>query len=630
MGNSEIIGEHTSHTKSKGNSNSNLEVKNKKHISNTTRHKGKTIIIITQIQNTNDILNIKIPLNNETSWWEQTFPNNTSINNILSSFSTKHPTSLPLNNELILKCNNNLISLTNTIQSLLPKGKPSITLNITYEIQGLPYFKPKPSLLPLLVGKPIQNPFEIFVFNRQDKMFKILTFDKETIVNYDLDYYSRFSACCNVNNTLYISGGENRKGNILNHFWSINLHNKEITKQKNSISYKKMHSMIYIPDNYIFVTGGNDKCSFYYDIELQTFEKWANMNIVIPEPALAFINGRYIYAFNNIKNNENKITFERTDLGKKAKWEVIFPQTSKKVQGSFRQKFFAVAPIEKDNTKNIIFLGGSLDKVGLLKENINNNNNNNNNKNNNKDDIMCFQYNIDNNLIIPSETGFIESDFLEKTFMPLTKNNDFIIPSFNRNNPQIVLFNRLKNVMNVLHFGSNANNSNTTNSKSNVPNNNGLTYSHLPQMSSHKYNFNMPKQKDLNEQKRTKSKMICPLPLGQRNNNGKEIAFKLGETYMNKSVSIPPHQRHMKEIGDKNFDMKNSGSLGYSSIIKNGNGSSFLKRSMLPSVNKPTLRNTSLIKINTKFSREDIFDLKDSLSIGIGGRKVNSRLMTQE
>ena len=64
MGNSEIIGEHTSHTKIKGNSNSNLEVKNKKHINNTTRHKGQTIISITQIHNTNDILNIKIPLNN--------------------------------------------------------------------------------------------------------------------------------------------------------------------------------------------------------------------------------------------------------------------------------------------------------------------------------------------------------------------------------------------------------------------------------------------------------------------------------------------------------------------------------------------------------------------------------------
>ena len=624
MGNSESVGEHISHSKSKVNSNSNLEVKNKKLTNNTNPHKGKTVIVVTQVHNSNDVLNIKILLNKETSW-EQTFPNNTPINNVLSSFSTKHPTSLPLNNELVLKSNNNLIPLTNTIQSLLHKGKQSITLNISYEIQGLPYFKPKPTLLPLLVGKPIQNPFEIFVFNRQDKMFKILTFDKDTIVNYDLDYFSRFSAYCNVNNTLYISGGENRKGNILNHFWSINLHNKEITKLKSGISYKKMHSMIYIPDSYIFITGGNDKCSFYYDIELQSFEKWANMNIVIPEPALAFINGKYIYAFNNVKNNENKITFERTDLGKKPKWEVLFPQTSKKVQGSFRQKFFAVAPIEKDNTKNIIFLGGSSDKVSLLKENINNNNNN----NNNKDDIMCFQYNIDNNLIIPSETGFIECDFLEKTFMPLTKNNDFIIPSFNRNNPQIVLFNRLKNVMSILHFGNNANNTNS-NSKSNVPNNTGLTYSHLPHMSSNKYNFNMPKPKDLNEQhKHNKDKMICPLPLGQRN-IGKEIPFKLGETYMNKSASIPPHQRHMKEIGDKNFDMKNSGSLGYSSIIKNANGSSFLKRSMLPTVNKSSLRNTSLIKINTRFSKEDIFDLQESVNIGIAGRKVNMRVMTQE
>ena len=381
-----------------------------------------------------------------------------------------------------------------------------------------------------------------------------------------------------------------------------------------------MHSMIYIPDSYIFIAGGNDKCSFYYDIESQSFEKWANMNVVIPEPALAFINGKYVYAFNNVKNSENKITFERTDLGKKPKWELLFPQTSKKVQGNFRQKFFAVAPIEKDNTKNIIFLGGSLDKVSLLKENRG--------SNNNKDDIMCFQYNIDNNLIIPSETGFIECDFLDKTFMPLTKINDFIIPSFNRNNPQIVLFNRLKSVMNILHFGTNANTTHS-NSKSNVPGNSGLTYSHLPQMSSSKYNFNMPKPNDMNEQKQNKHKLICPLPLGQRN-NGKEVAFKLGEVYMNKSVGIPPHQKHMKEIGDKNCDMKHSGSLGYSSIIKSGNGSSFLKRSMLPNVNKPTLRNTSLIKINTRFSREDIFDLKDSLNIGIAGRKVNSRVLTQE
>ena len=55
--------------------------------------------------------------------------------------------------------------------------------------------------------------------------------------------------------------------------------------------------MIYIPNNCVFIVGGNSKNTFYYDIKKDIFCKWGELNNFIEKPTSAFVDNRYLYSF---------------------------------------------------------------------------------------------------------------------------------------------------------------------------------------------------------------------------------------------------------------------------------------------------------------------------------------------
>ena len=78
-------------------------------------------------------------------------------------------------------------------------------------------------IIPELVGKPFNNPFEIFIFNKKDKILKIQKYDNKTIEKENLDEYGSSSAYCNGNNFLFISGSEKNNMEMVDKLSKINL-----------------------------------------------------------------------------------------------------------------------------------------------------------------------------------------------------------------------------------------------------------------------------------------------------------------------------------------------------------------------------------------------------------------------
>ena len=115
--------------------------------------------------------------------------------------------------------------------------------------------------------------------------------------------------------------------------------------------------MIFIQPNKVFVVGGNDTKTFYFDTIKKEIINAADLNIIRIETALKII-GNILFCFDNVnKANNDQLSFERINIDNpKAEWELVYPI----IKGDkFQQKLFAVS---KDiNEENIIFLGGNMD-----------------------------------------------------------------------------------------------------------------------------------------------------------------------------------------------------------------------------------------------------------------------------
>ena len=292
--------------------------------------------------------------------------------------------------------------------------------------------------IPELIGKPFNEPFEIIIINIKDKKILTHSFEKEIIEKLELNFFDNSSsAYCNGNNFLYISGGEKNNSEIINKLWKIDLTKKHIYDPI-SINPKKHHSMIFIPDNYIFIIGGNDTKTFYLNDEDSKKYDWADLNKERIEPALIKISN-YLYCFDSTSYvNTEGFTLEKTDLNESEhKWELLKPKINLSLEyQKFLPKHFGLA---KNSDNNIIFLGGNMT-----------------NKNENKN-LINYIYNVNNNIIEASIIPFNDFNLKEKTFLKYNQNVDFILPDFNRDNPEIIFYIKKKNKIEKLIFKQNQN-----------------------------------------------------------------------------------------------------------------------------------------------------------------------------
>ena len=212
--------------------------------------------------------------------------------------------------------------------------------------------------------KPQSNPFRLIIYSPKDSKITIEKYPKEKNIQYELNKYDDSSAYCDSPDYLYISGGE-KHGKPIKNFWRIN-HQTYIADLSYLPSPKRGHSMIYIPNNYVFFVGGSSKETFYYNIKNHNFSRWADMNGEHIEPALCLLNNNTLYAFSQILEDKNY--FEKTELNQFPIWEKINVKNN-----NFNLRFFSAIP---NNKNEIILYGGSIenDKGNVFKFNPENNN----------------------------------------------------------------------------------------------------------------------------------------------------------------------------------------------------------------------------------------------------------------
>ena len=252
------------------------------------------------------------------------------------------------------------------------------------------------------------------------------------------------SSYCNGWNHLYISGGEN----CINKFWDINL-KKNLIHESLQIPPKKYHSMIFIPKAIVFMVGGNNSDTFYYNLKEQKIYNWGKLNIIRIEPALQIINNKlYCIDSNNTINDKNNYTLEMTELtSNEGRWKLIKPKISYNIMNTtFSQQSFGIC---KDKDDNIIFLGGKF---------------NNNNKDLNINDNYNFMYNIINSTISLSQVKYQEFRLKEKGFCPFNKLYDYVLTDFPRQSPQIAFFNKKKGKLELINFSPDDNSYNSDDS----------------------------------------------------------------------------------------------------------------------------------------------------------------------
>ena len=383
------------------------------------------------------IVTILIPL--DQSYWEKQYNANEKLSQIEIDF--KEENSIPKNIQIDWSYKNRLIKMDNSkIISLIKDNNIKV---ITIYIQ-MNNYKLNSTFLKtksingngMLYGKPFFLPFEIVIFDKMHRVFKTQNYEESLISEKNLDKCNSTSAYCNGNNHLYISGGVDNEYNLINMFWEINLNN---INDINCIQMngKKNHSMICISKN-VFIIGGGDENTYYYNCDNKTIINWVNLNFKRVEPALIKFKN-FLYCFDSIKDQNNKYSFERIDItSKNPSWEIIYPKISENLNDveAFSQKFYGVA---KDfNEECIIFLGGCNENYDQITPGLN--------------EIKNLKYNVNKNLIEKSNIPYKEFFLKEKTFIPFNNKADFILPDFDKLHQKIVFYLKEKNLIDIIHY----------------------------------------------------------------------------------------------------------------------------------------------------------------------------------
>ena len=241
----------------------------------------------------------------------------------------------------------------------------------------------------------------------------------------ELIYFNSFTAYCNAKNCLYFSGGEKEqsyeveeKSAQYNEFISIDLTKLSSNNDKLEINQlpnlnipRTWHSMIFVPNKYIFIVGGsNTKSVELYDMEEKKLTKDSELNEERCEATLCLVNNIYLYAFYGFflhKDYNNSI--ERCNLLKEErKWEDIYAVEKSALR--FKPSFFAISYFKND----LLLIGGNdageeerYDYLYKLE-----------NAEDKKDEILDYKFESKEKINI----------FKDKFFMPIDNNKAVNIP----------------------------------------------------------------------------------------------------------------------------------------------------------------------------------------------------------
>ena len=317
-----------------------------------------------------------------------------------------------------------MINLIQTYDS----SKKIINANFSIEIdeinnigdENIPIFK---KLL-----QPKYGDFGIYVFTLENGSISLEKYPKDIEMEYELEKINNNSSYCNSPNALFISGGFFEEEKMTN-FWVID--NKIYSIIKNDMIFPKSnHSMIYInhkENELIFFVGGDDLKTFYYDIRNNNFVNWGDMNGIHFRPGLIKL-GEYLYCFHLIKDDNEQIFFERTNLNEQNhSWEKVFP--------NFSSEEFKNIIIDSEFGLSICSGG----RVILWGGNFNNTN--------------SYFYDMNKNLFFINEKNnnqFIP--LIDKSFYKINRSHNITLPASLQRHVEIVIFNKIKYTLRRIHL----------------------------------------------------------------------------------------------------------------------------------------------------------------------------------
>ena len=198
--------------------------------------------------------------------------------------------------------------------------------------------------------KPIKNPFGVLVITPLTDSIALKKFPEHITKKFDLYNFNYSSAYCDSPNFLFISGGE-KKSQIFDKFWIIE-HDLYSIQEKKMPYPKKNHSMIYIVEGIVYIVGGNNNITFFYDLEKDEFIKCGNLIQICQEPTLIRIKD-FIYCLSSLKE---KNFFERIKIARISEnWEKINVFISPEDKIEFTNLFFGAL---NTGDGSIIICGG--------------------------------------------------------------------------------------------------------------------------------------------------------------------------------------------------------------------------------------------------------------------------------
>ena len=180
-----------------------------------------------------------------------------------------------------------------------------------------------------VIGSPLYNlgeNFGVLIYFIKDNIFRA-----EIIKNKKLSKFNHLSSVCNMNNVLFISGGDEQKNNTgktkpINLFYSIDLLKTNKIEELPSLNTPRcFHSMIYIPKKYIFIVGGGTLNVELYDVKKKEISIDSQMKETRNESTLFVMNNSFLYAFCGISPEGAFLsTVEKCNLRQKERsWSYV-------------------------------------------------------------------------------------------------------------------------------------------------------------------------------------------------------------------------------------------------------------------------------------------------------------------
>ena len=306
-------------------------------------------------------------------------------------------------------------------------------LHITNDIRD--YISKRTNLIGCLTfDKP--NTFGLFIFDKETN--STLSFEYSTNIYLQLKSVNQFSAYCNALDKLYISGGEIENNQASNSFICVDLN--EVQQNifvPSQLCYLKKprywHSMIFIPEKYIFIIGGpNETDVELYNIDTNISTIDSKLNSERCEPSLILVNNKFLYAIFGFHLYESFInTIERCNLHrKKREWEMVDYKLSN--TQNITRAFFGVSYVS-----NNIILVSDKESQNDLKPNY----------------ILSPGR---GNIATITDEGILNSRssrlFAEKFFIPFTETESINL-AFKSGEPKIFIVNNENGYINELCLG---------------------------------------------------------------------------------------------------------------------------------------------------------------------------------